>query len=188
MTESDVLCRIASGDADAMRVFQERYGGLVWTLARRASPDLQDAEDAVQEIFLEVWRSASRYDAALGAESTFIATIARRRLIDRGRRRAARPRLEAMPEAETLAADPKPDRSEIADEARRVADAFQSLRSEQQRVLELSLMHGQSHAEISAQTGMPLGTVKSLARRGLMRVREALGVGSDVTRAGRGGR
>ena len=68
------------------------------------------------------------------------------------------------------------DRVEIADEAQRVSAVLRTLRPEQQKVLELSLVHGRSHSQISEQTGMPLGTVKSLARRGLMKVRRALGV------------
>ncbi|MCC6782992.1 MAG: sigma-70 family RNA polymerase sigma factor [Planctomycetes bacterium] len=179
MTESSVLHRIAAGDPAAMQDFQDRYGQLVWTLARRSSPNLHDAEDAVQEIFLEVWKSAARYDATIAAESTFIVTIARRRLIDRARRRGARPAAEAFADQDLVPARPVVDRVELADESRRVHDAFQTLRVEQQKVLELALLQGRTHTQISEQTGMPLGTVKSLARRGLMRIREALGIVVD---------
>lgn len=159
-----------------MNAFLDRYSGLVWSLARRHSPSPQDAEDAVQEIFLEIWRSAARYDPEVAAEQTFVAMIARRRLIDRARRHQRQPKREALPEPEIVVAEPEPDRAEISDEARRVSAVLRTLRPEQQKVLELSLVQGRSHSQISEQTGMPLGTVKSLARRGLIKVRKMLGV------------
>ena len=176
MSPEPILHQIAAGEPAAMNEFLERYSGLVWSLARRHSPTPQDAEDATQEIFLEVWRSAGRFDPAVAAESTFIAMIARRRLIDRARKVSRSPRPDALPEPEILAAATEPDRIEIADEAGRVSAVLQMLRPEQKTVLELSLVQGRSHSQISEQTGMPLGTVKSLARRGLMKVRRALGV------------
>ena len=84
-----LLARVGAGDAGAVREVLSRYGGLVWSIAKRFEPS--EAEDAVQEIFLDLWKSAGRYDAALGSEATFIATIARRRLIDRRRTRRRRP-------------------------------------------------------------------------------------------------
>jgi RNA polymerase sigma-70 factor (ECF subfamily) len=176
MTETYILHQIAAGEPQAMNAFLERYSGLVWSLARRHSPSPHDAEDAVQEIFLEIWKSAGRYDPGVAAEQTFVAMIARRRLIDRSRRHKRQPRADVLPEPEVIAAEMEPDRVEIADEAQRVSSVLRTLRPEQQKVLELSLVHGRSHSQISEQTGMPLGTVKSLARRGLMKVRRALGV------------
>ncbi len=176
MTSSCILHEIAEGKASAMDDFLNRYSGLVWSLARRHSPSPQDAEDAVQEIFLEVWRSAGRYDPTVAAEQTFIAMIARRRLIDRARRLGRSPKPEALPEPEIVAAEDAPDSVEIHDEAQKIAAVLATLRPEQQQVLELSLVQGKSHSQISEQTGMPLGTVKSLARRGLIKVRRALGV------------
>ncbi|MBK8978370.1 MAG: sigma-70 family RNA polymerase sigma factor [Planctomycetes bacterium] len=184
MTSTCILHQIAEGRASAMNAFLERYSGLVWSLARRHSPTPQDAEDAVQEIFMEVWRSAGRYDPNVAAEQTFIAMIARRRLIDRARRVQRAPRSEALPEPEVVVAAAEPDRVEIRDEAARISKVMKTLRPEQQKVLELSLVHGRSHSQISEQTGMPLGTVKSLARRGLMKVRRALGVEQPETSSG----
>lgn len=176
MTSTCILHQIAEGRPSGMNAFLERYSGLVWSLARRHSPTPQDAEDAVQEIFMEVWRSAARYDPAIAAEQTFIAMIARRRLIDRARRLQRLPKSEALPEPEVVVASAEPDHVELGDEAARVIEALRKLRPEQQTVLELSLVHGRSHSQISEQTGMPLGTVKSLARRGLMKIRRSLGV------------
>ena len=170
-----LLPRIAEGDGSAIRECIARYGGLVWSLARRATPS--DAEDAVQEIFLDLWKSASRFDPQMGSETTFIATIARRRLVDRRRQRQRRPETEslgddssAMNTASTSSVPP-----EMGAEAALAARALEQLRPEQRQVLILTACHGLSHEEVATSTGMPLGTVKAHARRGLIRVREALG-------------
>src|SRR5690606_28395381 len=98
MRQPSVFERIASGDDSAVKECMDGFGGLVWSLARRYSESLADAEDAVQEIFLELWKHADRYDAAAGTEAAFVATIARRRLIDRVRARQRRPRTETLDE------------------------------------------------------------------------------------------
>ena len=152
-----------------MRECLARYGNLVWSIARRF--DAADAEDAVQEIFVEVWKSAARYDAAIATESVFVAMIARRRLIDRRRTRARRPTTEAIVDEQHVDAASGPD---TCAEAAQAARALQKLRPEQQRVLVMSTCQGMSHGEIAEETGMPLGTVKAHARRGLMSIRSAL--------------
>ena len=81
-----VLQRIAAGESSAVRECIDQYGALVWSLARRLSRTPADAEDATQEIFLDIWRSAFRYDSSQGSPQVFIAMIARRRLIDRLRK------------------------------------------------------------------------------------------------------
>lgn len=149
----------------------DRYTGLVWSLARRMCLNGADAEDAVQEIFVEVWRNAFRFDPSIASETAFIAMIARRRLIDR-RRRLSRQR-DRVPLEDSPDLDEKPG-PELGEEAGIAARALEELSSEQQRVLRLSLLQGLSHEKISAATGLPLGTVKTHARRGLMRIRELL--------------
>ncbi len=167
---ASLLQRVAAGDAVAVRDCIAHYGGLVWSIARRF--ELADAEDAVQEIFLDLWKSAARFDPALGSEATFIAMIARRRLIDRRRTRRRRPTTEQLPEVPSIPdAGIAPDASA---EANKAAAALHQLRPEQRQVLVLSTCHGMSHGEIAAQTGMPLGTVKAHARRGLLSIRAAL--------------
>ena len=174
-----ILPQIAAGRLGAVDDCIQRYSSVIWGLARRSSPDLQDAEDAVQEIFMELWKSAERFDPSLSSEPTFITTIARRRLIDRNRRRSRRPGPQALDEPERIADQPERDRAEIADETHRVSEALGKLRPEQKQILELALVEGHSQQEISKRTGMPLGTVKSHARRGLMRVRELLGASNE---------
>jgi RNA polymerase sigma-70 factor (ECF subfamily) len=168
---STLLQRVAAGDPDAVRECITRYSGLVWTLARRFCGPGSEAEDAAQEIFISLWRSAATYDPAVASEPTFVSMIARRRLIDRARARQRRP--EPAPLVETAAA-PRLEPIETSDESARAAAALLSLSADQQRVIRLAVHQGLSHEEIAAATGMPLGTVKTNIRRGLMRVREML--------------
>jgi RNA polymerase sigma-70 factor (ECF subfamily) len=171
-----LLHRVASRDPAAIREALDQFGGLVWSLARRMSPSASDAEDAVQEIFVDLWQSAARYDASLATEAGFVAMIARRRLIDRIRRRQRRSDTEPLPEVLEEAPTSARPRQEACAEAGLAAKAMQQLRPEQRRALVLACQ-GLSHEEIAATTGMPLGTVKTHVRRGLSRVREVL-VGS----------
>lgn len=168
-----LLPRVASGDRTAIRECIDRYGGLVWSLVRRACRSDDDAEDAVQEIFLDVWRSAARFDPRVASEATFVAMIARRRLVDRRRQRQRRPDTEPLSQSAPAAATTMPP--EVGAEAAQAARALDQLRPEQRQVLILTACHGLSHEEVATTTGMPLGTVKAHARRGLLRVREALG-------------
>jgi RNA polymerase sigma-70 factor (ECF subfamily) len=173
---STVLQRMASGDVAAVRECMDRYGALVWSLARRLSRTAADAEDAAQEIFLDIWRSAARYDASRGSDKVFVATIARRRLIDRLRKKGGEPPMEPPEALESIAwSDPATEPATAID-ASHAARALQELRPEQRQVLELGLMHGLSQSEIASRLSMPLGTVKSLMRRGLMRVREYMNI------------
>lgn len=166
-----LLARVAAGDSAAVRECLAVFGGLVWSIARRFEP--AEAEDAVQEIFLDLWKSAGRYDPRVATEIAFVAMLARRRLIDRRRSRMRRPATEGIDELPSFpdAQAPQPD---TCAEAEQAARALQRLRPEQRQVLVLSTCHGLSHGEIAAQTGMPLGTVKAHARRGLLSIRAAL--------------
>lgn len=153
-----------------------RFGGLIWSLARRIGIPDAEAEDAVHEIFVEIWRNGHKYDASIASETAFVATIARRRLIDRRRR------IGRQPVKATLADDagvPQAERDGVAisEDSRRAARAFTQLTNDQQKVLRLSVYEGLSHELIARATGMPLGTVKTHARRGLIRLRELLGTG-----------
>jgi RNA polymerase sigma-70 factor, ECF subfamily len=179
-----VLQRIASGDSAAVRECIDQYGALVWSLARRLSRTAADAEDATQEIFLDIWRSAGRFDASQGSDKVFIAIIARRRLIDRLRKTTAEPPMDPVEVLESVAWS-VPGTAEASVEAEQAARALAELRPEQRQVLELGLLHGLSQSEIAMRLGLPLGTVKSFMRRGLIRVREYMNIEADGA-SGRG--
>lgn len=171
---SNLLERIASGDPSAVDGCLEKYRGLIWSLTRRFAGNDADAEDAVQEIFIELWRHAGRFDAAVAKESTFVATIARRRLIDRRRRQGRRLETVPLDSEPAISANSEVERLEEREEAQRARRFLEKLRPEQRQVLELSFDEGMSQQEIAEATKLPLGTVKTHARRGLIRLRQLL--------------
>lgn len=167
---TSVLQRVAAGDPAAVRECLDRFGALVWSLARRLTPT--EAEDAVQDVFVALWKSAGRFDPAVASETTFVAMVARRRLIERARARGR----QTIPEAltDSAASVERLPKVELGEEAALAASVIETLSAEQQRVLRLSIYQGLSHEQVSQSTGLPLGTVKTHIRRGLMRVRDAL--------------
>ncbi len=177
-TDEPLLPSVASGDRLAVSRCIRRYGPIVWSIARRLSPTPADAEDAVQEIFLDVWRHAHRFDRALGSEKVFVTMLARRTLIDR--LRSFRPRLRVetnLEEEDSEREGPATGRAERAVEVEEARQLLARLPVPQQRVIALSLVQGMTHAEIAESTGLPLGTVKTMLRRGIVRVRELLSDG-----------
>lgn len=183
----DILQRVAAGDPSGVTACVEEYGDLVWRLASRyLGGATGEIEDAVQEVFVELWMAAGRFDPSKGSEASFVATIAHRRLTDYQRRVTSRSRTarNATP------ADADPSRS-LADAARRpeakeAAEAFDRLPDEEKRVLWLALRGGLTHAQIADSTGTPVGTVKSRLRRGLARLSAMLG-GEPALAAREGG-
>jgi RNA polymerase sigma factor (sigma-70 family) len=164
-----LLPRVALGEEAAFEECVRRYGNFVYSIARRYSKDERDAEDASQEIFMALWRNAGSFDASRGTEPTFVALIARRRLIDRQRTPGTRPLpvVDPAPELSTSAVESYVD-------ARAAAVALAGCKDEQRRVIVLSALYGLTYEEISEQLALPLGTVKSLYYRGIDRVKRAL--------------
>ena len=162
-----LLPRIAKGDELALRECLRRYGPLVASLARKFLRNAADVDDACQDIFLALWKNASAFDPERAAETTFVAMLARRRLIDRLRAAAVRvplPPSDACVESDTL------DRYLDA----RIAVAGLTQCSEDQRKVILLASHGLTHAEIAEEMGIPLGTVKSHYTRGIDLVKKEL--------------
>lgn len=174
-----ILARVAAGDAGAVGEFMDRYGALVWSLVRSRIRNVADAEDATQEIFIELWKHAGRYDPSVASEAVFVAMIARRRLVDRLRALGRQPPLEQIDEEQLplLAPLELEDKHANAFDVALAAKAVGELDEAQREVVLLGVVQGMSHAEIAEATGKPLGTVKTQLRRGLHRVREMLGGG-----------
>jgi len=177
-----LLHRVGEGDTQAVTECIDRFGGLVWSLARKLIGNPSEAEDAVQEVFIALWKNASRYTPSVASETTFVTMIARRGLIDRWRKTRRRPNGNAVDvdDVPIHAAADDHCRVELAEEAARATEAIKQLRPEQQEVLNLAVCQGWSHQLIADRLCLPLGTVKTHVRRGLMRVRELLGADSGA--------
>lgn len=172
--EPPLLQQVASGQPDAVQLCVQRYQGLVYTLARGFFADPAEVEDAVQDVFIDLWKNASRFDPSRGKETTFVGVLARRRLIDRLRKKTRRPDsapMELEPVAEQASVDQQLSVNEDAQAAREV---LATLPPQQREAIELTVLHGLTHQEVSQKLEIPLGTVKAHVRRGLQRLRDRL--------------
>jgi RNA polymerase sigma-70 factor (ECF subfamily) len=170
-----LLPLIAAGDKSAVDRFIERYGGLIWTLTKKMTRSSHDAEDLVQEIFIELWKNAPHFRPERGSEISFISIIARRRLLDRLRKNSVHAQVHNLHEESMLeVSERQSDSLEVADEIAKVRNCMDQLSPNAQGVLKLILQEGMSHQEVSTSLRLPLGSVKSFARRGLLSLRECV--------------
>lgn len=175
--------RVRFGDADALAQLYDLTLGRVYALALRILADPRDAEEAVADVYLQVWDHAVRYCPARGAVMAWLQTLAWSRALDLRRKRQRASRGQVHPDAAGMAymvcEDPTPERlADYHGRAREVREALATLSPAQREVLALTYTEELSHAEIAQKTGLPLGTVKSHARRGLASLRAAL-LGTD---------
>jgi len=148
----------------------DRYGGMVYSVALRVLKDPGHAEDVMQEIFFQVWENPKNFVEGRGSLGAWLAVVARNRAIDSLRRRKPSDPVEdvVLPSRTNLASEV--ERNTMMEKVRAVLDG---LPSEQQKSIELAYFEGLSHSEIAAQTGDPLGTVKTRIRSALISVRKA---------------
>lgn len=180
-TSPALLDAVAKGDPRAMKECIGAHGPLVWGIVRRRVKDHFAAEDLVQEIFTEVWKSAGRHDPAIASEGGFISMIARRRAIDWLRRQQRLPEMESLPEKSEIPAEVSTPGLGMDRDA--LWAALQRLPDETRRLFVLHFEKGMTHAEIADLTGQPLGSVKTRLRRGLIEARALLqreGVGINL--------
>lgn len=151
----------------------DQFGGLVWSITRRYVQPDTEAEDVVQETFAELWAKADRFDQSRASSSTFIGLIARRRSIDWLRRKQRRPELQPLPDDfDQKISAPAEGAPRIDTES--LQAALQQLPEEIRELFQLHFTRGLTHPEIADQTGLPLGTVKTRLRRGLITMRELM--------------
>jgi RNA polymerase sigma-70 factor, ECF subfamily len=178
MSQQDwmLMHRVAAGEEDAVAELYDRFGPLVFKVARQFLPSRAEAEDATQEVFVRLWRTADRYDPRRAKLVTWVMLIARRHLIDRIRRNAVRPSPGTLDEeggGANLGLDDQPGRS--PQERERNAELLAriaELPELQRTVIERAYLQGFTLREVSEQLDAPLGTVKSALSRGLQRLRE----------------
>jgi RNA polymerase sigma factor (sigma-70 family) len=172
-SDEQILEAVGRGDDDALGVLYDRFGRLAYGLAYRILRDQALAEDAVQEAFLTVWRSADAYKRERAKPSTWILTVVHRRAVDlvrREQRRRGEP-LEAAPEP---TAGPADEDASLRDRRTAVQSALRELPDDQRQALELAYYGGLTQSELAERLGVPLGTVKSRMFAGLGRMRELL--------------
>jgi len=172
-----VIHRIATQNRDAFSQFYDRYSPIVYSLALRMLKAQSDAEDLLQEVFLQVWRQATAYSVERGSPEAWLINIARSRAIDK--LRSMRRREKSFVLTDDPAAAESPDNVETSageSETRLIMNsALANLPEAQRRVLELAYFDGLSQTEIAARLAEPLGTVKTRMRAGILRLRGMLG-------------
>lgn len=173
--DAGLLRAIARGDESAFAALYEQYSPILFGLLLRIVRDRPEAEDVLQEVFLQIWQQAANFDAARGRPFTWLVTLTRSRAIDRLRSRESRERTanaaarEVVEEVGDAAADVfRAEQREV------VRGALGAIPEEQRRTLLLAYFEGLTQTEIAARLGQPLGTVKTRMRSGMQKLRELL--------------
>ncbi len=176
----DLIERIRQGDQSALDLLYERYSSPVYSLIWKILQSSEEAEDVALDVFWQVWRQADRYDPARGAPPAWIFTLARSRAIDRLRSRSRREDRTISIDDPSLHFDPldenaSPDQVVSFRQSRdAVRTAMEKLSVVQREAVALAFLKGMTHVEISEKLGLPLGTVKTRIRQGLIRLRRHL--------------
>ena len=179
-SDVDLMLGIQSGDQDALSQLYDRYNGIMKALILRIIRNDTEADDLLQEVFMEIWNQAKNFSAEKGKPLGWMVTLARRRAIDALRKKQAyaraEERLQAEPEQQPLAWVQNTTEMEIEAGDTRVlmAKVINSLPEAQQQVIELAFFQGMSQREIAANTNIPLGTVKTRLELGLKKIYDGL--------------
>ncbi len=176
--------RILQQDSTALEALYDRYGRPVYSLVLRIAQQPASAEEIVQDVFLQLWRSADRFQITRGPLEPWLFTMARNRALDflRLKREKQRRREDSDTDDIVPSAVVRPDPEGDIDQSRRaekIRSLLASLPDSQRRAIELAFFEGLTHSEIAAATGEALGTVKSWIRGGLMKLRESLAEASS---------
>ena len=169
--DARLIAAIRAGDESAMAQLYDRYSSLVYAVALRVLQDTGAAEDVLQEIFLQLWRRPSAFDASRGSLAAWLSVIARNRAIDVKRKRRPDTDLEDVVLAVDADLDNAAERSRAM---QKVRAALGAMAKEQRTALEMAFFDGLTHTEIAGKTGEPLGTIKTRIRSGLIALRKAL--------------
>ena len=175
--DAQIVRRIGAGDSAALAELYDRYSGMLQALAARVLGNIGDAEEVLQEAFLQVWRQAGRWDPARSSVSTWLVLITRSRAIDRLRSRNVKQRTLTAVQSENRNTHTSPQGARdvlLSERRKRLDTEMQALPTEQRDVLEMAFYRGMTQREISESTGIPLGTVKTRTLLAMKKLRTAL--------------
>ena len=175
-----ILKLIAKGEDRAFNLLIEKYGNLVWSIGRKFLYKESDVEDAVQEVFIAIWKAAEKFDHTKASEVTFISMIARRRFIDYLRKVSKHRNLQSIDEDNGKELFKESILNESTD-LQLIKDAIGTLEIEDQELLKLSIYQGYSHSEIAKLLNIPLGTVKTRIRRNLIKLKGLFDIKQQAT-------
>jgi len=170
----ELLSRVARGDSEAFDALYDAVSAPVFGLARRVVRDPARAEDVTQEVFLEVWRKAARFDRNLGKAKTWIMTIAHRRAVDAVRRSESQKRQDRHGAPAEIVHDEPGEAVIAAEEHGEVRDCLETLTDLQLESVRLAYFNGYTYAEVATLLDKPLPTIKTRMRDGLIRLRDCL--------------
>ena len=175
LSDGDLWVRLRERDMASLEALYARYGGYVYALALRILGRSEEAEEVVQDVFWQLWKTETAYDPARAAFRTWLFAITRSRCLDRLRRHRSRS-VSELPRGSALgSAAPDPEQEAIlAERQKHVVAAFQALPEPQRRVLEMGFFNGLTHREIAERLGEPLGTVKSRIKMGMDKLKDSL--------------
>ncbi len=177
LTDDQLMSALTRGESWAMTALYDRYARLVFSLALRILNDRAAAEEAVQEVFVKVWKRARDYDTTRGKFSSWLTGIVHNHAIDELRRRRVRPSASEDEDAmsEVVADEPAPlDMAMQSLERRRIVEALEAIPAEQRKPIEMAYFEGYTQQEISERLGEPLGTVKTRMRLGMQKLKSLL--------------
>jgi RNA polymerase sigma-70 factor, ECF subfamily len=171
-----LLARVARGDEDAFRGVFDHAAGPVLGTVRRILRDPAQSEEVMQEVLLEVWRTAARFDPDVGSGAAWIMTLAHRRAVDRVRSEHSAAQRELRAAAASVEYDEVAEAVELNLDHERVRRCLTSLTELQREAVTLAYYHGYTYREVAELLGVAVGTVKTRMRDGLIRLRDCLGV------------
>lgn len=173
-TDTELFQALRAGNPDALGILYDRYGTLVYRLALRILGNKQDAEDLTQDVFINLSRSTA-FDATRGTMQAFLMVMTRSRSIDRIRKlRSQSSSLQKWNQAIANVAEHPMEKASNHEISEQVRAALKDLPAKHRQVLEMAYYEGRSQSEISQDLGIPLGTIKSWARQGLISLRKVL--------------
>ena len=170
-SDASLMSRVLANDQSAMAEIFDRYGSLVYSVALRILKDPGQAEDVLQEIFIQIWRNPGKFAEGRGSLPAWLAVVARNRAIDHLRQRRPSESFGDVVVASTVNLASEVERNNLIEKVRSV---MSGLPAQQQRMVELAFFEGMTHSEIAVRTGEPLGTVKTRIRSALASLRKEI--------------